>query len=137
MDRFDYINEDTYEFILEKILVLHRESIDIDLIKYLINKTCQEILIKTNRDKFPEDLKYLVIELVNESIELYKKENKSATEDIQSMSETGRTITFGASDTWKIKYTAILNKQLESRDRLINRYRLLYKVRCPYEQNKL
>ena len=131
------IEKETYDFILKNITLLNKEITDSDLLVYFIDKICTEIIIKTNRNKFPDGLKFLVIDLVDEAIELYsstKKEN-DANQVVQSMSEAGRSITYGTSDDWKTKYTLLLEKQIEDHKTMINRYKLLYKVGCPYEKS--
>lgn len=144
------IDEDIFDFIYEKVLLLNGIIIpnenaseeDItkynqlkELLTYYINETCNNILIKTNRTKFPEDLKYLVVQLTNDAYCMYKSNSAEGSQTIQSMSETGRTVNFGISDTDKIKYQLLINRQLNDNEQLINRYKLLYKTRCPYENN--
>lgn len=131
------IEKDTYDFMLKNVNLLNKEISDSDLLNYFIDKTCTEIIIKTNRNKFPDALKFLVIDLVDEAIGLYTSTKQDAEKNqvVQSMSETGRSITYGTSDDWKTKYKLLLEKQMEDHKTMINRYKLLYKVGCPYEKS--
>lgn len=144
------LEKEVFDFIYTKVLLLNgitkpNESSSQDdinkyeqlknLLTYYINEICNNILIKTNRDTFPEGLKYLVVELTNDAYEMYNSNTTDNKQSIQSMSETGRTVNFGISDTWKTKYQILINRQLNDNEKLINRYRLLYRVRCPYEKN--
>lgn len=131
------IEKDTYDFILKNVNLLNKEITDYDLLTYFIDKVCTEIIIKTNRDKFPDGLKFLVIDLVDEALSLYTSTKQDAEKNqvVQSMSETGRSITYGTSDDWKTKYKLLLEKQMEDHKTMINRYKLLYKVGCPYEKS--
>ena len=144
------IDEKLFEFIYSQVLLLNGVTIPgadasqdeknkyeqlKNLLTYYINEICNNILIKTNRNTFPEGLKYLAVELTNNAYEMYNSNNTDNNQTIQSMSETGRTVNFGVSDTWKTKYQILINRQLNDNEKLINRYRLLYKTRCPYEKN--
>ena len=144
------LEKEVFDFIYTQVLLLNgitkpNESSSQDdinkyeqlknLLTYYINEICNNISIKTNRTKFPEGLKYLAIELTNDAYEMYNSNTTDNKQSIQSMSETGRTVNFGISDTWKTKYQILINRQLNDNEKLINRYRLLYKMRCPYEKN--
>lgn len=131
------IDKEIYDFIIKNVNLLNKEITDSDLLDYFIDKTCTEIIIKTNRNKFPDALKFLVIDLVDEAIGLYTstKQDSDKNQVVQSMSETGRSITYGTSDDWKIKYKLLLEKQMEDHKTMLNRYKLLYKVGCPYEKS--
>lgn len=128
-----------FEFIYNKILILNNIQIPDsnvkDIIEYYINDVCTQITIKTNRNKFPKDLKYLAVGMINRAYNLYKSETTSDDQVIQSMSETGRTVSFGQSDNQKTKYQLLLEQELKNNELLINRYKLLYRTRCPYEQD--
>lgn len=127
------IDDKLFEFILKNIKLTLPEdsSISDELIKLYINKTCSDITIKTNRNSFPEGLKYLVIDIVSDIVNLNTQEAKANTnQNIQSMSETGRTVTFGASDTTKTKINLLYQQKLKDNEKLINSFRLLYKTGC-------
>lgn len=146
------LDKDIFEFIYNNLIILNNISIPTDdstdeekkqyehtkdILTYMINKICTNITVMTNRYKFPNDLKYLVVDLVNNSYELYKSDTgtgTNGTEAIKSMSENGRSVNFGTTDTWKIKYDLLVNNQLSTNEKLINKYKLLYKVRCPLNE---
>lgn len=103
---------------------------------YIIEKLVQEIIIRTNREKFPTDLKYLVVDLANNAYSVVKNEsNPDTNQNINSMSEAGRSVSFGATQTWQTKYQLLLDQQMKVNESLINKYKLLYKVVCPYAKN--
>lgn len=107
----------------------------INIISLFIDSTCQEIIIKTNRTKFPEDLKYLAIDIVNDMYGQFLSDtNPDANNVIQSMSEDGRSVNFGASSFSQTKMQLLIQQKLNDNEALIKRYRLLYKVVCPYEK---
>lgn len=133
------VEKEVFDFILSNIKSSQgiTDNKQDDIIKLFINTTCTEIVIRTNRNKFPEDLKYLVINMANTMYELHKANSDSqGSQIIQSMSEDGRKVDFGIDGVTKMKLQLAIQKQLDTQDTLINRYRLLYKVRCPKnEQN--
>ena len=131
------IDKDTFDFIHEQVLSSIEDKIpDIEtFVDYYINKICLDIVIKTNRNSFPKDLKYLVVELTKDAYAMYKSNLAEANQTIQSMSETGRTVNFGISDIEKTKYQLLINRQLNDNEQLINRYKLLYKTRCSYAKD--
>ena len=128
------IDNQTYQFILQNVKLLNTNISD-NLAEFFINKAITEIVIKTNRNKFPNDLKYLVVDMVND----FYMENKtisdvSNNQVIQSMSEDGRSVNFGLDDLSKMKLQAFIQQKLKDNETLINRYKLLYKVRCPLDE---
>lgn len=126
------ISSNTYNFILNNIRLLN-QNIKEEILKFFIDKVINEIVIKTNRNKFPEDLRYLVIDIVNDLCAEYTSEIEPDSNNvIQSMSEDGRSVNFGASDFFKTKMQLILQQKLNDNEILIRKYRLLYKVVCPY-----
>lgn len=135
MDKTLYTN--TFNFIMSEVIKLlpNMETDKKPILEFYVRKICNDITIKTNRNSFPIGLKYLVVELALDAFEIYKADNTDDKQVIQSMSETGRTVNFGDSDTWKTKYQILINKQLNDNEKLINRYRLLYRTRCPYEKD--
>lgn len=127
------IDEKLFEFILTnvKLTLPENSNINEELIKLYINKTCKDIMIKTNRNKFPIDLKYLVIDMLSDMFSISIEETKANNnEAIQSMSEQGRSVTFGSSDVIKTKLNLMYQQKLNDNERLINRYKLLYKTGC-------
>ncbi len=133
------LDDELFDFIYNQILILNNiskpDSNIEEVIKYCINDICTQITIKTNRNKFPKDLKYLAIDLVNSAFNLYETDYNGTQQAIQSMSETGRSVTFGETDNQKTKYQLLIQQKLKDNEVLINRYRLLYRTRCPYEQD--
>lgn len=129
------IDDKLMEFMLsnvKKILQITSAEQD-EILKLYISIVCQEIIIKTNRNTFPEDLKYLVISLTEQMYNMYvETTDAESNQTVQSMSEQGRAVTFGTPDSMKIKFQLLAQQQIVNNEKLINRYRLLYKVRCPY-----
>lgn len=127
----------TFNFIMAEVIKLlpNIGTNEKPILEFYVRKICNDITIKTNRNSFPSGLKYLVIELALDAFEMYKANNTNEKQTIQSMSETGRTVNFGDSDTWKTKCQALIAKQLADTETEINRFKLLYKVGCPYEKD--
>ena len=96
------------------------------LISY-INMICNNILIKTHRRTFIPELKYVVINLVKDKFDSNNSNNPDLTA-IQSMSEAGRSVNFGASDIVATRLNAIARKQIEENESLIREYKLLYRT---------
>ena len=65
------IDTNTYSFILNNVKLLN-SNMNEKILKFYIDKVIQEITIKTNRIKFPSDLRYLVIDLVNDAFATIK-----------------------------------------------------------------
>lgn len=144
------VNDNIFNFILENVKLtsniqdLPKDASEeqkseynklIKLISLYINMVCKEIKIRTNRVNFPEDLKYLAIDMTNNMYTQYKSDtNSESNQVIQSMSETGRSVNFGTEDTIKIKLQLLIQRQLDNQNKLINRYRLLYKAVCPKDE---
>lgn len=127
------IDDKLFNFILTniKLIIPEDSNVNEEVIKLYINKTCHDLTVKTNRNEFPEGLKYLVIDIVSDIVNLSIQEtNANNNQNIQSMSETGRSVTFGASDTTKTKINLMYQQKLEDNEKLINKYRLLYKTGC-------
>lgn len=121
------IPDDLMESILTNVeLYLGENTYDKKLIILYINILCQNIIIQTNRKKFPEELRYLIIDLVKDKFDSNKPD--SEIQSIQSMSETGRSVNFGTSGILATKLNLIAQRQLESYTNLINRYRLVYRT---------
>ena len=120
------ISSELMEFILNNVELYLGENTNKKLIVLYINMLCQNIIIQTNRNKFPEALRYLVIDLVKDKFDINKPD--SEIQSVQSMSETGRSINFGTSGVLASKLNLIAQKQLEEHTSLINRYRLVYRT---------
>ena len=121
------ISSELMEFILNNVeLYLGENTYDKKLIILYINMLCQNIIIQTNRHKFPEALRYLVIDLVKDKFDINKPD--SEIQSVQSMSETGRSINFGTSGVLASKLNLIAQKQLEEHTSLIDSYRLVYRT---------
>ena len=122
------IDTDTYGFILNNAKLLN-SNIDEKILKFYIDKTIQEITIKTNRNNFPSDLKYLVIELLNDALSINNmNESATANQSIKSMSEGDRKVDFGLDSYSQARFNLLLEQKLNDNAKLINRYRLMYKV---------
>lgn len=142
------IDQETFLFIYKNVCIFNNINYtDADIVNpnvsgvnyqiiYLINKLVREIVILTNRTMFPTDLKYLAVDLVNDSYGVISHEsNPETNQNINSMSEAGRSVSFGATQTWQTKYNMLLQNQMKGNENLINKYKLLYKVECPYGEN--
>lgn len=99
-----------------------------------IKKSIQTILNLTNRIVLPEELKYVVLDMVNEFYNEKLQQNSSnieASTYIKQVSEEGRTVQFGNMSELQLNslLSAQINYQLSLRTKEIYRYRLLYKVK--------
>ena len=108
-----------------KLLLGIQDSSKDSLIILYIKAVCTNILIKTNRRMFIPDLKYVVMDLVMDKYDSLIDNEELGS--IKSMSEYDRTVTFGIEEHLKYKLDLIAKKQLEENERLINRYKLLYR----------
>lgn len=148
MDYSKIIPEDLFNFILTNVKVLlnieepsedasEEEKTEynnkIQILTIYINTFCQNVIIKTNRINFPKGLRYLAITSTADMYNQYinGSNNSSDNQVIQSMSETGRSVSFGISDLLKTKFQLLIQQQINDNISLINSYKLLYKVRCP------
>ena len=111
-----------------KIILGIKDTEKDELLTLYINIICNNILIATNRRKFVKELKYVVINLVIDKFDENNARNIEDIQTIQSMSEYDRSVNFGVSDILKSRLNAIATKQLEENQKLINRYKLLYRV---------
>lgn len=147
MDK-NIIDEETFLFIYKSICTFNNitytddDITDPDIsgvnyqIIYIINKMVQKIVNLTNRSQFPEPLKYLVVDLViNDYMLITKEAEPSTNQNINSMSEAGRSVSFGATQTWQTKYNMLLEQNMQDNQSQINKFKLLYKVECPYGKN--
>ena len=132
MDDNELINGILKEF---KMLNSISNVLNDDLYKLYIKKSIQTILNLTNRYNFPNELRYVVLDLVNE---FYNDNDfmKSVTggevnQSIKSISEEGRQVTFGnaSESTINSLLSAYISNRLNMRRQEIYRYRLLYKVK--------
>ena len=97
------------------------------LLSLYIRMICNNILIKTNRRIFPLDLKYVVVDLVSNKFDANSHINTDIS-SIQSMTEEGRSISYGVTNTLATKLNLIAQAQLDENEKLIKQYRLVYKV---------
>lgn len=97
------------------------------LLTLYINIICNNLLVRTHRRIFPEKLKYLVIDLVKNKFDANNKDNPDL-KAIQSMSEAGRTVNFGASSVTATRLDLIAQKQLDENEALIREFKLLYRT---------
>ena len=97
-----------------------------NLLEIYTRALCTNILIKTNRRIFPPELKYVVIDLVGDK--LLSNKDESELQSIQSMSEFDRSVNFGVSNPLQAKLNLIAQKQLDDNEKLINHFKLLYKI---------
>ena len=111
-----------------KILLGLEDTSKDTLLTLYITILCNNILIKTNRRVFPKQLKYVVINLTVDMFDMNNSRNIEDIQTIQSMSEYDRSVNFGVSDILKARLNAIAIKQLDENEKLINRYKLLYRV---------
>ena len=106
-----------------------------------IDKAMQSILNLTNRVVFPVELRYIVLELINDFLDMNKSKNNeipvSDTKDISSISEHGRSVSFDnqSSTYYSTLISSHINEQLKLRKIEIYRYRLLYKEVVPDGQD--
>ena len=132
MDNNEIINDILKDF---KLLNSIDNSNNDNLFILYIKEAVQRILNLTNRYKFPEELRYVVLAIAedfytNNAI-LKKITNSETTGNIKSISEAGRQVTFGNAEESTINslLSDYINQQLQMRMKEIYRYRLLYKVK--------
>lgn len=122
------IDAKTYDFILRSAKLINKDFNE-EVLAYYIDKAINDITIKTNRNKFPEGLKYLVVEMITDILDVNKANNSSSeSQGIKSISEGGRNVSFGMSDYSLSRFNLLLQQKIADNEKLINRYRLLYKV---------
>lgn len=98
------------------------------LLQLYINALCTNILIKTNRRKFLPEMKYIIIDLVVDKLDNNINSSSKDLNEIQSMSEAGRSVNFGVSSVVASRLNLLAQKQLDENDNLINKFKLLYKI---------
>lgn len=131
----EIIDTSTNGFILNNVKLLNPDVKE-EILKFYINKAVQEITIKTNRIKFPNDLKYLVIDLVNDMFAINNMNtNSQEAQSIKSMTEQDRKVDFGLDSYSQTRFNLLLQQKLLDNEKLINRYRLMYKVVKPNAEN--
>ena len=124
----EIIDTSTNGFILNNVKLLNPDVKE-EILKFYINKAVQEIRIKTNRIKFPDDLRYLVIDLINDMFAINNMNtNSQEAQSIKSMTEQDRKVDFGLDSYSQTRFNLLLQQKLLDNEKLINRYRLLYKV---------
>lgn len=130
----DIIDNQVKNNMLNKLRSLNLNIKDSDL-EYALNKSINNILIKTHRNKFPKALSFLAVDIAEDSLKAILIENNPGdNQTVQSMSETGRSITLGFDDFTKAKLELLVNEKIKENSELINQYKLLYKVRCPIDE---
>lgn len=97
------------------------------LLTLYINMICNNILVRTHRRKFVDKLKYVVINLVKDKFDVTNKDNPDL-QAIQSMSEAGRSVNFGASSVIATRLNLLAQKQLDENEALIREFKLLYRT---------
>lgn len=129
-------NNELIDDILKDFKLMNNiEDTDKDSLYILyIEKSIQTILNLTNRIVLPEELKYVVLDMVNEFYNEKLQQNSSnieASTYIKQVSEEGRTVQFGNMSELQLNslLSAQINYQLSLRTKEIYRYRLLYKVK--------
>lgn len=126
----DGITPELVEDIRNMVKTLHNitdTSKDIILDMY-INIICHKVLIYTNRNVFVEKLKYVIVDLVGDEL-LFNNDNDSGvSQAIQSMSEAGRSVNFGESDSVKYRLNKLADEKISINRTLLNRYKLLYRI---------
>ena len=71
----------------------------------------------------------MVIDLVNDIFSLHNADtNPLISQNIQNMSEDGRTVNFGINSYDREKLNLLLQQKIKDNETQINRYKLLYKV---------
>lgn len=107
-----------------------------NLYKLYINKAIQSILNLTNRYELPEELRYIVLDMVNDfyltnvsQLTSTSSEGSESNTYIKQISEEGRSVTFGnmTEDAVNSLLSNDIANKLTIRQKEINRYRLLYK----------
>lgn len=106
-----------------------------------IDKSMQTILNLTNRIEFPEELQYVVLDMLTDfyNINVLKDSIGEETSNyVKSISEEGRSVTFGNSSELSLSslINTDINNRLELRKQEIYRYKLLYKVTPKKETNQ-
>lgn len=104
-----------------------------EIYKLYIRKSIQSILNLTNRIKFPIELKFIVLDMLQDSYTINSlKDNieNQIGDYIKSISEEGRKVDFGnvGQSILNSLLSADINERLKTRHKEIYRYRLLYKV---------
>lgn len=100
----------------------------IEVITLYIRIICNEILILTNRTTFPTDLKYLVVTMVVDTFNGDSINSDLQSMSIQSMSEAGRSVNFGTSGVIQTRLQLLAQEEISKNNKLINRYKLLYRT---------
>ena len=132
MDNNELITDILKEF---KILNGIDKALNDDLYKIYIKTAIQQILNLTNRYKFPQELRYVVLNLINDfynDSKLTKSiTNTENAQSIKSISEEGRQVTFGSADESSVNslLSSYINNKLNLQLKEIYRYRLMYKVK--------
>lgn len=99
-----------------------------------IKKAIQTVLNLTNRNKFPKELMYVVLDMANDFYKVYffgsnNDENSNNNNIVKSISEDDRKVDFvNASELYiSSLLSSHIQDMLSTREKEINRYKLLYK----------
>jgi len=109
-----------------KVILGITDTSEDNLLTLYTKMLCNNVLIKLNRRRFPEALKYVMVDLVKDKFDSNNKEDPEL-KAIQSMTEYDRSVSLGASDVLKTRLNLIAKQQLDANEQVINRYKLLYK----------
>lgn len=109
-----------------KLIKAITDSSKDELLTLYIKAVCNNILIKIHRRVFPEQLKYVVTDLVIDK--MFGEQSSEELKSIQSMSEFDRSVNFGVSDDILARLNIIAKKQVEENMHLIFEFRLPYKT---------
>ena len=122
------IDAPTYDFILHNVKLINKNYNE-ELLVFYTDKAIQDIVTKTNRNKFPEGLKYLVVDMITDILDINKANSTSSeSQGIKSISEGDRKVDFGMDSYSQARFNLLLQQKITDNEKLINRYRLLYKV---------
>jgi len=97
-----------------------------NLIELYIRMLYNNILVYIRRSEFPLQLKYVLVDLVNDRF--FSNTPDSSLKSIQSMSEYDRSVSFGTSDELKARLDILAKQQVQDNVHLLNEFRLLYKT---------
>ena len=101
----------------------------IQLFEVYVEMICHNILIYTNRDMFPSELKYVVARMVKEQFIVDDTNKPNAqVQTITKMSEAGRSVDFGINSTVSAYLQQLAASQVQSSKVLLTRYKLLYRT---------
>lgn len=123
------VTSDLINFIIANVKLIHgiTDTTQDNLLIAYTNIICNNLLIRTHRRMFDENMKYLVINLVADKFDVNNTNNPDL-KAIQSLSEAGRSVNFGASNILTTRLNLIAHKQLDENESIIKEFRLLYRT---------